>query len=101
MRGEDVFAISRNADFAMYLNAAKAALSSSAARFGTFPAGVPKVLIISNALNDQLRGCVFSHAFMSAFFGADLARIAYPLSAFVMFLNIITFRLFLGARGAN
>ena len=94
LRGEDVFAISRNADFAMYLNDAKAALSSSAAHLGTFPAGVPKVLLISNALNDQLRGCIFPHAFMAAFFGADLARIAYPLSAFVMFLDIITFRLF-------
>jgi hypothetical protein len=45
-------------------------------------------------LNYTFRGCVFPHAFLSAFFGADLARIAYPLSAFVMFLDIITFRLF-------
>jgi hypothetical protein len=94
LRGEDVFAMYRSADFVLYLNDAKAALSSSAARLGTFPAGVPRVLSISQALNFQLRGCVFPHALLSAFFGADIAKIAYPLPAFVMFLNIITFRMF-------
>jgi hypothetical protein len=92
--GDGAFAMTRNPDFASYLNDAKAALSSSAARLRTFPAGIPGVLSISQALNVQLRGCVFPHAFLSAFFGADLAEIAYPLSAFVMFLGIITFRMF-------
>jgi hypothetical protein len=94
LRGDGVFAISRNADFALYLNNAKAALSSSAKRFAAFPEGIPQMLQINQALNFQLRGCIFPHAFLSAFFGADLAKIAYPLSAFVMFLDIITFRLF-------
>ena len=94
LSGEDVFAISRNSDFGAYLNDAKAVLSSSAAYIATFPAGIPQVLVISQSLNLQLRGCVFPHAFLSAFFGAALAVIAYPLSAFIMFLNIITFRLF-------
>ncbi|MDR3164134.1 MAG: hypothetical protein LBU13_00985, partial [Synergistaceae bacterium] len=94
LRGEGVFAMSRNADFGKYLIDAKVVLSLGAARLDTFPAGIPKVLAISQVLNFQLRGCVFPHAFMSAFFGADLARIAYPLSAFVMFLNIVTFRMF-------
>jgi hypothetical protein len=94
LRGDGVFATSRNPDFVLYLNNAKAVLSSSAAYFATLPAGIPSMLQINQALDIQLRGCVFPHALLSAFFGADLARIAYPLSAFVMFLDIITFRMF-------
>jgi hypothetical protein len=91
---DDVFAVGRNVDIYSYLIDAKAALSSSAAYFGTFPAGIPRMLDITQALNFQFRGCVFPHAFLSALYGADLAKIAYPLSAFVMFLDIITFRIF-------
>jgi hypothetical protein len=83
----------------LYLNIAKAALSSSASSVAAFPAGIPRIIPVEASLNFMLRGCVFPHAFLSAFFGADLARIAYPLSAFVMFLNIITFRLFFKSAG--
>jgi hypothetical protein len=94
LHGDGVFAISRNADLGAYLSTAKAVLSSSAADIAALPAGIPRIINAADSLCFMLRGCVFTHAFLSAFFGADLARIAYPLSAFVMFLNIITFRLF-------
>ncbi|MDR1020788.1 MAG: hypothetical protein LBL73_08520 [Synergistaceae bacterium] len=85
-----------NADFATYMNMAKAALLVSAKYMKENPFGMSHRAMDLFAFYQQYRGCVFSLAFFSGLFRVDLARIAYLLSAFQMFLNIATFRIFLG-----
>jgi hypothetical protein len=90
------YAVTQNGDFASYLNCAKAALISDAGYINQLPEGVPSVYTSNFALNNDFRGCVLIQAAFAALYKLDLAHISYMLSAFVMFLNIIVFRLFLG-----
>jgi hypothetical protein len=62
---------------------------------GEMPSGVPSIMSIYATLNWQLRGCVFVQAFFAALYRMEVIHIVYRLSAFIMFLNIVTFRLFL------
>jgi hypothetical protein len=93
------YAVTLNADFGYYLHVAKAVLISSAEYMQTARPGTPHFTNIYQTLNIGLRCCVFVHAAFAALYGLDLAHISYAVSAFVMFLNIIAFRLFLKGAG--
>jgi hypothetical protein len=84
-----------NTDFVSYLNDARAALISSAKFVRLNPEGIPHWRVINLSLNFDFRGCVFIYAFFSALYNQSLLRIMYFVSAFAMFLNVMTFRLFL------
>jgi hypothetical protein len=101
-RDFDCFAVCRTGDYASYLNAARAVLASSADYMASAPEGVPHAAIIDWTLSYKFRGCIFVQALFSALYHVDLARVSYIISAFVMFLNIAMFRLFLknGGYGA-
>jgi hypothetical protein len=91
--------ISSNTDFTSYLNVARTALISSANFIRRNHEGIPHWYITDLSLNSDFRGCVYVYAFFSALCNQSLLRVMYIISAFVMFLNIMTFRLFLkGAR---
>jgi hypothetical protein len=96
--GFKYFSVSVLADFASYLNDIRAALVSSARHVNGGPFGSPHIAVIRQALNSDLRGCVFVHAFLSALYGVDAARISYMVSAFAMFLGVTMFRPFLRER---
>jgi hypothetical protein len=96
LRGPDYFAAAIGADFGLYLSVAKAALASSAREMSALPPGIPIIRSISDILNIQLRGAVYVHAFFASLYRLELIHILYALMAFIMFLNAITFRLFLG-----
>jgi hypothetical protein len=96
VRGSGNFAIAVAPDFGLYLNVAKAALVSSAHDVNSLPPGIPMIRAISDILNVQLRGAVYVHAFLAALYRLELIHILYTFLSFVMFLNAITFRLFLG-----
>ncbi|MDR1509730.1 MAG: hypothetical protein LBS53_08830 [Synergistaceae bacterium] len=89
------YAFSSNTDFSSYLNAARAALISSAKFVRLNPEGIPHWYVIDLSLNYDFRGCVFVYAFFSALYNQSLLRVMYIVSAFAMFLNVMTFRLFL------
>ncbi|MDR1965696.1 MAG: hypothetical protein LBQ36_03220 [Synergistaceae bacterium] len=95
----DLYAVTLSGDFASYLNAAKAALISSARVMHLMPVGIPHISIIDFSFSPDLRGCVFVQAAFSALYRINLIYVSYMLSAFVMFLNISAFRLFL--KGAH
>jgi hypothetical protein len=94
-RDFEIYSVSVNADYASYLYDAKSALFSSAAYMAAQPPGTQAAETALMSLILDFRGCVFVPAFFAALFRAELHHIMYMLSAFVMFLNVITFRLFL------
>ncbi|MDR1510785.1 MAG: hypothetical protein LBS53_14255 [Synergistaceae bacterium] len=91
----EIYSVAVTADYASYLNDAKNALFSSAAHLAARPPGAQAAETALLSLVLDFRGCVFVPAFFAALFKTELHRIMYMLSAFVMFLNVITFRLFL------
>jgi hypothetical protein len=91
----EIYSVSLTADYVSYLIDAKSALWSSAAHLASRPSVTKAAETALASLILDFRGCVFVPAFFAALFKAELQHIMYMLSAFVMFLNIITFRLFL------
>jgi hypothetical protein len=94
------FAVTSASDFSLYLNDTRGAMELSGNFLKYLPGGNFIVDVMSDALNFQLRGCVFVAAFLSALFKMDIARVFYFSSAFMMFMNVITFRVFLQSRRA-
>jgi hypothetical protein len=95
------FAVTSATDFSLYLNVTRAAAEIGA----NFPQGLLQrgnfiVDSMRDAFNFQLRGCIFVPAFLAALFKIEIARVFYFSSAFMMFMNVITFRMFLRSRRA-
>jgi hypothetical protein len=95
LKGFEYAAVTNVADFSSYLLDAKAALVSSANYINDRPLGIPHIVTSDQSLNFDFRGCLFVLSLFAALFGADLADIFYFISAFIMFLNVIIFRLFM------
>jgi len=95
LRDFESYAVCTGFDFGGYLCIAKAILSSNTKRIiADIPARVAYIGWVVRMMEGEFRGCVFVPAFFAALFDMDLARIMYPMSAFVMFLNIATLRVF-------
>jgi len=90
------YAVTSSSDFGSYLLGAKAALHYSAELVKAMPVDdLVRMSAVNLSLNMDYRGCQIVNAFLAALLGREPVHILHMLSAFGMFLSIVTFRLFL------
>jgi hypothetical protein len=98
LSGFNRFAVTYAGDFGLYLSSSKHVLTSSAKHVAEITSGNLLSDDVAELLHFGLRGCVFIPAFFAALFDIDVARVMYMAYAFVMFLGVAAFRLFLPER---